>query len=85
MTGSTTCVGCGSPRFEFVYDSGSGIQDVVVTDVARRVAGDDRGRLAPEADAVGQRKPVYDLLATAGVRRYPCTSTASPRSSWRRR
>ena len=51
------------PGFEFVYDSGSGIQDVVVTALrlASRVTTGDR--LTLEADAVGRPTAVYDLLA----------------------
>ena len=54
------------PGFEFVYDSGSGIQDVVVTALrlASRVTKGDR--LTLEADAVGHPTAVYDLLARLG-------------------
>ena len=51
------------PGFEFVYESASGIQDVVVTQLrlaSRAMAGD---RLTLEADAVGRPTAVYDLLA----------------------
>ena len=51
------------PGFEFVYESASGIQDVVVTALrlASRVTTGDR--LTLEADAVGHPTAVYDLLA----------------------
>ena len=54
------------PGFEFVYDSGSGIQDVVVTALrlASRVTTGDR--LTVEADTVGHPTAVYDLLARLG-------------------
>ena len=54
------------PGFEFVYDSGSGIQDVVVTALrlASRVTTGDR--LTLEADGVGRPTAVYDLLARLG-------------------
>ena len=54
------------PGFEFVYDSGSGIQDVAVTALrlASRVTTGDR--LTLEADAVGHPTAVYDLLARLG-------------------
>ncbi len=54
------------PGFEFVYDSGSGIQDVVVTTLrlASQVTKGDR--LTLEADAVGHPTAVYDLLARLG-------------------
>ena len=54
------------PRFEFVYDSGSGIQEVVVTKLrlASRVTTGDR--LTLEADAAGHPTAVYDLLAQLG-------------------
>ena len=55
------------PGFEFVYDSASGIQDVVVTQLrlaSRVMAGD---RLTLEADAVGRPMAVYDLLARLGA------------------
>ena len=55
------------PGFEFVYDSASGIQDVVVTELrlaSRVMAGD---RLTLEADAVGRPMAVYDLLARLGA------------------
>ena len=51
------------PGFEFVYDSASGIQDVVVTQLrlaSRVMVGD---RLTLEADGVGRPTAVYDLLA----------------------
>ena len=55
------------PGFEFVYDSDSGIQDVVVTALrlASRVTTGDR--LTLEADAVGHPTAVYDLLAQLGA------------------
>ena len=55
------------PGFEFVYDSGSGIQDVAVTALrlASRVTPGDR--LTLEADAVGHPTAVYDLLARLGA------------------
>ena len=54
------------PGFEFVYESGSGIQDVVVTALrlASRVTTGDR--LTVEADTVGHPTAVYDLLARLG-------------------
>ena len=54
------------PGFEFVYESGSGIQDVVVTTLrlASRVTTGDR--LTLEADAIGHPTAVYDLLARLG-------------------
>ena len=54
------------PGFEFVYESGSGIQDVVVTTLrlASRVTTGDR--LTLEADTVGHPTAVYDLLARLG-------------------
>ena len=54
------------PGFEFVYDSGSGIQDVVVTKLrlASRVTKGDR--LTIEADAASHPTAVYDLLARLG-------------------
>ena len=54
------------PGFEFVYDSGSGIQDVAVTALrlASRVTTGDR--LTLEADTVGHPTAVYDLLARLG-------------------
>ena len=54
------------PGFEFVYESGSGIQDVVVTALrlASRVTTGDR--LTLEADTVGHPTAVYDLLARLG-------------------
>ena len=54
------------PGFEFVYDSGGGIQSVVVTTLrlASRVTTGDR--LTLEADAVGHPTAVYDLLARLG-------------------
>ena len=54
------------PGFEFVYESASGIQDVVVTALrlASRVTTGDR--LTLEADAVGHPTAVYDLLARLG-------------------
>ncbi len=54
------------PGFEFVYESGSGIQDVVVTALrltSRVTTGD---RLTVEADTVGHPTAVYDLLARLG-------------------
>ena len=52
--------------FEFVYDSGSGIQEVVVTKLrlASRVTTGDR--LTLEADAASHPTAVYDLLARLG-------------------
>ena len=54
------------PGFEFVYDSGSGIQEVVVTKLrlASRVTKGDR--LTLEADAAGHPTAVYDLLERLG-------------------
>ncbi len=54
------------PGFEFVYESASGIQAVVVTALrlASRVTTGDR--LTLEADAVGHPTAVYDLLARLG-------------------
>ena len=54
--------------FEFVYDAGSGIQDVVVRKLrlSSRVTKGDRITL--EADAAGNPKAVYDLLAKLGLR-----------------
>ena len=51
------------PGFEFVYDSGSGIQDVVVTALrlASRVTTGDR--LTLEADTIGHPTAIYDLIA----------------------
>ena len=52
-----------NPGFEFVYDSASGVQDVVVTQLrlaSQVMAGD---RLTLEADGVGRPMAVYDLLA----------------------
>ena len=55
------------PGFEFVYDSGSGIQDVAVTALrlASRVTTGDR--LTLEADTVGHPTAIYDLLARLGA------------------
>ena len=52
--------------FEFVYDSGSGIQDVVVKKLrlSSRVKKGDRIPL--EADAAGNPNAVYELLAQLG-------------------
>ena len=54
------------PGFEFVYESGSGIQDVVVKKLrlSSRVKKGDRITL--EADAAGNPKAIYDLLAQLG-------------------
>ena len=51
------------PGFEFVYDSGSGIQDVAVTALrlASRVTTGDR--LTLEADTIGHPTAIYDLIA----------------------
>ena len=51
------------PGFEFVYDSGSGIQDVVVTALrlASQVTTGDR--LTLEADGVGHPMAIHDLIA----------------------
>ena len=51
------------PGFEFVYDSGSGIQDVAVTALrlASRVTKGDR--LTLEADTIGHPTAIYDLIA----------------------
>ena len=51
------------PGFEFVYDSGSGIQDVAVTALrlASRVTKGDR--LTLEADTVGHPTAIADLIA----------------------
>ena len=88
ITHLATCPNQNSPtdsadEAEFVYESGSGIQDVVVTALrlASRVTTGDR--LTLEADTVGHPTAVYDLLARLGPA-VPSTSTASPRSSWRR-
>ena len=57
------------PGFEFVYDSGSGIQDVVVTALrlASRVTRNARSRglcrLTLEADTVGHPTAIADLIA----------------------
>ena len=72
------------PGFEFVYGSGSGIQDVVVTALrlASRVTTGDR--LTLEADTVAT--PRRSTTCSRGwTRRDVSTCTASPRSSWRRR
>ena len=54
--------------FEFVYDAGSGIQDVVVRKLrlSSRVTKGDR--ITVEADAAGNPKAVYALLAKLGLR-----------------
>ena len=54
------------PGFEFVYDGGSGIQDVVVKKLrlSSRVTKGDRITL--EADTANNPKAVYDLLAQLG-------------------
>ena len=51
------------PGFEFVYESGSGIQDVAVTALrfASRVTTGDR--LTLEADTIGHPTAIYDLIA----------------------
>ena len=54
------------PGFEFVYDSGSGIQDVVVTALRLASLVTTGDRLTLEADAVGHPTAVYDLLARLG-------------------
>ena len=55
------------PGFEFVYESDSGIQDVVVKKLrlSSRVKKGDRITL--EANATGKPKAVYDLLAQLGA------------------
>ena len=54
------------PGFEFVYESGSGIQDVAVTALrlASRVTTGDR--LTLEADTIGHPTAIYDLIARLG-------------------
>ncbi len=55
------------PGFEFVYESGRGIQDVVVKKLrlSSRIKKGDRITL--EADATGNPKALYELLAQLGT------------------
>ena len=55
------------PGFEFVYESGSGIQDVVVTALRLASLVTTGDRLTLEADAIGHPTAVYDLLAQLGA------------------
>ena len=54
------------PGFEFVYDGGSGIQDVVVKKLRRSSRVTKGDRITLEADTANNPKAVYDLLAQLG-------------------
>ena len=53
--------------FEFVYDSGSGIQDVVVKKLRLSSKVTKGDRITLEASAAGNPNAVYDLLAQVGT------------------
>ena len=72
------------PGLEFVYDSGSGIQDVVVTALrlaSRVTTGGTASRSKPMRSAAPRRSTT---CSRGWAQPSPSTSTASPRSSWRR-
>ena len=71
-------------EFEFVYDVGSGIEEVAVRKLrlSSRVRRGDR--ITVEADASTHPDAVYDLLEKVGESPPLCTATASLRWSWRR-
>ena len=53
--------------FEFVYDGGSGIQDVVVKKLRLSSRVTKGERITLEANATGNPKAVYELLAQLGT------------------
>ena len=70
--------------FEFVYNPGSGIQDVAVKKLRLSSKVKKGDRITIEANATGNPNAVYELLAQIGTA-LPLHLYPSPRSNWRRR
>ena len=66
MRASTTWSRLGRRGFAFVYDVGSGIEQVVVQKLRFASRTRKRERITLEADAAGNPEAVYDLLEQVG-------------------